>query len=48
MLASSGAELAATGALGEFAGASEMRCALFCDPTAIAVDAVRIAKFLGF
>ena len=33
----SGAELAATGELGEFAGASELRCSLFCDPGALGV-----------
>merc|ERR1719487_478548 len=31
---------AATGELGEFAGASEIRCALFCDPATIAIEAV--------
>merc|ERR1719313_504416 len=32
--------LASTGELGEFAGRSEMKCALFCDPARITIEAI--------
>merc|ERR1719515_431379 len=38
--------LAATGELGEFAGASEIMCALFCDPATLNLAA--IPEYEGF